>query len=65
MSDERTRDEKVQAFKDKFPECVAALTAIVLPIMGVHARTRLAPETLEAMAAPHVDALIAASWGLE
>lgn len=65
MPDERTKEDKIEAFRQKYPERVAALTAVMLPLMGIHARTKLDAATLQAMAAPHVDAAIAASWGLE
>lgn len=65
MPDDRTTDEKVEAFRSKFPERVAKLNAVLLPLMGVHARTKLAPETLNEMVKPLADKAIAATYGLE
>lgn len=64
MSDARTTEEKVAAYRQKFPERVAKLRAVLLPLMGIHARTKLSPEALEAMSDPHLDAVITACWGL-
>jgi hypothetical protein len=65
MTDTRTSNEKIASYRERYPERVARLTAIVAPLLGVHARTKLSPEAVEACCAPVVDRLIAGAWGFE
>lgn len=64
MSDPRTTEEKIASFRLKYPDRVAKLTATVAPLLGIHARTKLSPEAVEAMCRPITDKMIAVVWGL-
>lgn len=65
MPDERTRDEKLASYRERYPLRVEALNKLVAPLLGVHARTKLSAEAVAEICRPVVDAAIAASWGLE
>lgn len=65
MPDSRPTEEKVAAFRTKYPDRVAALNRIILPLLGMSPRTEITPETLNHIAAPVVDKIITASWGLD
>lgn len=65
MADPRSVEEKVASYREKYPQRVATLNAIIAPLLGFHARMKVSEETLANVVAPAVDRIIAASWGLE